>query len=120
MMSITEGQVFIMKSGTNSWAMVEVGMALEIGDIMKTSDTSGALITFFEGSTIELEAGTEVSVVEVDIATDAGSTTIRLDQAIGRTISQVLKLIDPVSVCNHLHRILVSTLNPLWCLTNLW
>ena len=97
MLSIAEGDVFVMKSGTNSWLEAQVGMTLESGDTIKAGDDSRAVITFFEGSTIELEAGTEISVSELSTAIDTGSTTISLKQQIGKTISRVEKLADPAS-----------------------
>ena len=97
MLSITEGDVLIMKSGINSWLEAQVGMTLESGDIIKAGDDSRAVITFFEGSTIELEAGTEISVSELSLAIDTGSTTISLKQEIGKTVSRVEKLADPAS-----------------------
>ena len=96
-LSITKGNVFVMKAGTDSWIEAEVGMSLEAGDAIKTDDFSSAEITFFDGSTIELQAGTEVEVVSLDISTDTGSTTITLEQTIGTTISRVTKLLDPAS-----------------------
>ena len=97
MLSITEGNVFVMKAGTDSWIEAQVGMSLEIGDIVKSGDGSSAEITFFDGSTIELQADTEVEVASLNISTDTGSTTISLKQAIGDTISRVTNLVDPAS-----------------------
>jgi len=97
MLSITEGNIFVMKVGTDSWIEAQVGMSLEIGDIVKSGTNSSAEITFFDGSTIELQAGTEIEVASLDISTDTGSTTISLKQAIGDTISRVTKLVDPAS-----------------------
>ena len=95
--SITEGDVFVMKAGTDSWTEAEVGMSLEVGDSIKTGDNSSAEITFSEGSTIELEADTEIEIASLDIPTDAGSTTITVGQAIGSIIFRVTKVIDPAS-----------------------
>jgi uncharacterized repeat protein (TIGR01451 family) len=97
MLSITEGNVFVMKAGTDSWIEAQVGMSIEPGDIVKSGDSSSAEITFFDGSTIELQAGTEIEVASLDISTDTGSTTISLKQAIGDTVSRVTKLVDPAS-----------------------
>jgi VCBS repeat-containing protein len=97
MLSITEGDVFIMKAGTDNWTEAQVGMSLEAGDSIKTDDSSNAEITFFDGSTIELQAGTEIEVASLDISTDTGSTTISLKQAIGTTISRVTNLVDTAS-----------------------
>jgi hypothetical protein len=96
-LSITEGDVLVMKAGTDSWTEAEVGMSLESGDSIKTGDDSSAKITFFDGSTIELQAGTEIEIASLDISTGTGSTTITLEQAIGNTISRVTKLLDPAS-----------------------
>ena len=96
-LSITEGDVSVMKAGTNDWVEAEVEMELEVGDTIKTGDNSGAEITFFDGSTMELEAGTEIEVISLDLACDTGVTTITLEQMIGTTISRVTKILDPAS-----------------------
>jgi hypothetical protein len=56
-LSIAEGTVSVMKAGSTSWVEAEVGMSLGVGDSIKTSDDSSAEISFFDGSTIELQAG---------------------------------------------------------------
>jgi prepilin-type processing-associated H-X9-DG protein len=86
-----------MKASTGDWVEAEVGTELEVGDSIKTGDNSGANITFFDGSTIELEAGTEIEILSLDIACDTGVTTITLEQMIGTTISRVTKILDPAS-----------------------
>jgi hypothetical protein len=95
--SITEGDVFVMKAGTDSWTEAEVGMSLEVGDSIKTGGNSSAEITFSEGSTIQLEAGTEIEIASLDISTDTGSATVTVEQAIGSIIFRVTKVIDPAS-----------------------
>ena len=66
MLSISEGEVFIMKSGSTDWEEAEVATPLEPGDMLKTDDYSNAVITFFEGSSIELQAGSKVEIVMLD------------------------------------------------------
>ncbi len=95
--SITEGNVSAMKAGTGSWIEAQVGMSLEPGDSVKTGDNSSAEITFFDGSTIELQAGTEIEIASLDISTDTGSITITLKQTIGSIIFRVTKIVDPAS-----------------------
>lgn len=87
----------VMKVGTDTWSKASADMTLEAGDRIKTGVFSRAVITFFEGSTIELKADTEVGVTELSISEDTGSTVIRLWQQIGKTRSRVEKLIDPAS-----------------------
>ncbi len=96
-LSTTGGNVSVMKAGTGSWIEAQVGMSLEPGDSVKTGDDSSAEITFFDGSTIELQAGTEIEIASLDISRDTGSTSITLKQTIGNTISRVTKLVDPAS-----------------------
>jgi hypothetical protein len=86
-----------MKAGTDDWVEAEVEMELEVGDTIKTGDNSGAEITFFDGSTMGLEAGTEIEILSLDLACDTGVTTITLEQMIGDTISRVTKILDPAS-----------------------
>jgi VCBS repeat-containing protein len=86
-----------MKAGTDDWIEAEVEMELEVGDTIKTGDDSGAEITFFDGSTMELETATEIEIISLDLACDTGVTTITLEQTIGTTISRVTKLLDPAS-----------------------
>lgn len=94
LLSIAEGQVLVMKSGNANWIEAEMGTTVELGDTLRAGGDSRAVITFFEGSTIELEAGAEVEVLELGIAEDTGSTIIRLKQIIGNTVSRVQKLAD--------------------------
>jgi uncharacterized repeat protein (TIGR01451 family) len=95
-MSMTEGNIFVKKAGTSSWIAAQVGISLVAGDTVKSGNSSSAKITFFDGSTIELEADTELEVVSLAIST-TGSTTISLKQSIGTTISRVTKLVDSAS-----------------------
>jgi hypothetical protein len=86
-----------MKSHTTSWIKAEVGVTLEPDDTLRTGDNSIAVITFFEGSVVVLEPGTQVSVAKLNIVTETGSTHIGLVQEIGRTVSRVKKLADTAS-----------------------
>jgi hypothetical protein len=96
-LSITEGDVFVMKAGTDDWVEAQVEMELEVGDTIKTGGNSTAEITFFDGSTMELEAGTQIEILSLDLACDTGVTTISLLQMIGDTISRVTEILDPAS-----------------------
>jgi Leucine-rich repeat (LRR) protein len=96
-LTATEGNVSLMKAGTVGWVEAQVGMSLETGDSIKTADNSSAEITFFDGSTIELQSGTEMEIASLDISTDTGSTSVTLQQTIGTTVSRVTKLVDPAS-----------------------
>ena len=96
-LSISEGNVSVMKAGTASWTEAQEGMSLDVGDSIKTGDDSSAEITFSEGSTVELQADTEIELASLDISTGAGPTTIALEQTIGSVIFRVTKIVDAAS-----------------------
>ncbi|UCD21582.1 MAG: FecR domain-containing protein, partial [Chloroflexota bacterium] len=95
-LSVTEGDISVIKEGTDD-SVVVVGTELEVGDTVKTGGNSSAEITFFDGSTMEMEAGTEIEILSLDLACDTGVTSITLEQTMGTTISRVTKLLDPAS-----------------------
>ncbi len=96
-LSMKEGDVFVMETGGDNWIEAQVNLILTAGDAIKVGDDSRAEITFFEGSIIELEAGTIISISELSIAADTGTTTISLNEEVGKTISRVTKLSDQAS-----------------------
>jgi uncharacterized repeat protein (TIGR01451 family) len=93
-LSIVGGDVFVMSPEDNDWVPGKVNMSLDVNSRIKTGDGKAAL-TFFEGSTIELEANTEISLVELGMSGTV--STIKLKQILGNSISRVEKLIDPAS-----------------------
>jgi hypothetical protein len=95
--SSVTGEVSVLKAGTSTWTAAAPGMSLEENDHIRTGPGSNAIITFFEGSTIELAANTEIGVSELGIAEAGNSTLIKLQQEIGTTRSRVEKLVDPAS-----------------------
>ena len=72
-------------------------MSLEVGDSIKTGEDSSAEITFVDGSTIELQAGTEIEIASLDYSANTGSATIVVGQTIGSIIFRVTKIVDPAS-----------------------
>ena len=95
-LSIVDGNVLIQKSGSSDWIDGKEGMTMEAGDTIQTGNESSAKITFFEGSTIELNTGSQLEIASLDVA-QSGTTTILLKQKMGETVSRVIKLADPKS-----------------------
>jgi hypothetical protein len=94
-LSNIQGEVLVKKAGNADWVKVEVKMVLDQGDMIKSGTTADAIITFFDGSTIELKSGTQVEISEL---VKGKTTRIKLKQEIGETISKVKKLVDPASM----------------------
>ena len=69
-------------------------MVLDVVDKIKSGPNSRAVITFFDGSTIELKPDTQLEISELVKGT---ANQIRLKQELGETISTVKKLADPAS-----------------------
>jgi hypothetical protein len=93
-----QGDVQVLKSGKTEWVQAQLQMVLGTGDSLKTGIDSLAVVTFFEGSTIELKASTHIRIAElVQAVKKGGSTAIRLKQEIGETLNTVKKLTDPAS-----------------------
>ena len=94
--SILSGGVEVRETGADNWEQGVDGMILAAGMRIKTAPDSNALLTFFEGSTIKLEPGTDVEIQQLEY-TEGQSTTIVLKQWFGRTWSRVTKMVDPGS-----------------------
>jgi len=94
-LSVTGGKVLVMKPGETEWVSGVQGMTLGVDYKIKTQSGGHAAVTFFEGSTIELEGSTEISLSE--LALDGTASHIGIEQTLGKTVSRVQKLIDPES-----------------------
>ena len=90
-LSVFSGSVEIQSPEETSWQQGTDGMTLAVGDRVRTAIKSGALLTFFEGSTIKLESETDVQIQQVERAQDE-SVRITLKQWLGRTWSRVVKM----------------------------
>jgi VCBS repeat-containing protein len=96
-LSAAAGNVSVINGGTDSWTGAQIGISLDTGDGVRTGDSSSAGITFLDGSTLELQANTEIEIVSLEISTDTDTKTITLQQTIGTTISRVTKLLGTAS-----------------------
>ena len=97
-LSAITGSVQINKSGSGNWSDGQEGMTLAKGDQIKTSDSSTASVTFFDGSVIKLNSDAQISLDELIGKSSTSPKTIKIGQKIGETTSTVVKLIDPASI----------------------
>ena len=96
-LSIVGGNVHVLKTGSNDWSDGKEGMTLETGYKIKTDAGARATITFFDGSTIDLNSDTVISLDELVSKSDSSPKIIKIGQEIGETTSRVVKLVDPAS-----------------------
>lgn len=91
------GVVEIQSAAADGWRSASAGESVEEGDRLRTRPLSGATLVFFDGSTTDLEGGTEVALMRMSALHDDGARVILLHQASGRTYSRVQPLPDPAS-----------------------
>jgi hypothetical protein len=93
-LSIYSGEVEILSPGQEGIQPGIDGMTLEVGTRIITAPDSQALITFFDGSTLNLEPQTDIEIERL-VSDDKQSVNIVLKQYIGKTWSRVIKMADP-------------------------
>jgi len=92
-MTVLRGQVAVVHPDGSAIQPAVTGTVVQIGDEIRTLGDSGALITFFQGSEIELAEQT-VMVVE-SISRQGGVIDVSLKQVIGSSLHRVQRLADP-------------------------
>jgi hypothetical protein len=92
-LSILGGTVEIQAPAEDGIQQGTEGMTLDIGTRVKTAQDSYALLTFFDGSTLKLEPGTDIEIKQLE-RNDGEAITIILKQWMGKTWSRVVKMAD--------------------------
>ena len=90
LLSILDGSASVAR-GTAAFSPAADGDIVNTGDRVQTADRSHAVVTFFDGSTLEIEPATTVQVEEASSAA-SGAIAIRIAQTLGRTWASVQKL----------------------------
>src|SRR6195256_3139722 len=89
-LSILDGSASVAR-GAATFVVASDGDIVNTGDLVQTADRSHAMVTFFDGSTLEIEPATTVQIEEASSAA-GGAIAIRISQTIGRTWASVQKL----------------------------
>ncbi len=90
-LSVLQGQVYLQKGGRGEWIEVLEDFAVGAGDRIRTADASHAVLTFMEDTTTELRALTELTVEELQVATDQ-RVVIRVDLELGEIWNRIAEL----------------------------
>jgi hypothetical protein len=91
-LTVVDGAVLVSHGGAEFTSARE-GVVLAAGDRIRTGTGAAAEITYFEGSSVRLEAETEIVVESLRTEADGG-TVIGMMQTLGRTWHVVTKLIS--------------------------
>ena len=89
-LSILDGSASVAR-GAAPFVVASDGDIVNAGDRVQTADRSHAMVTFFDGSTLEIEPATTVQIEEAASGA-SGAIAIRISQTIGRTWASVQKL----------------------------
>ena len=81
-LTVISGDV-LMRFGAGEFSSAADGAVLYVGSTVRTSSDARAVITLFEGSTVELEPSSDISIEEATI--HGGSTIVQLAQSLGRS-----------------------------------
>jgi hypothetical protein len=81
-LTVISGEV-LARSGNADLAPATDGAVLYVGSTVRTGADARAVITLFEGSTVELEPASDITIEEA--TTRAGSTIVQLAQSLGRS-----------------------------------
>jgi hypothetical protein len=95
-LSVISGTVEVQDEGAGDFRSAEDGETLDVGDRVRTGPDSRALITFFEGSTLEMEPETEVTMERLEGQEEGGFFT-QIGQSLGVTWHRVVEFTDPRS-----------------------
>ncbi|MFC1918109.1 FecR domain-containing protein, partial [Chloroflexota bacterium] len=95
-LSLLSGSAEVQSKDLGIWEIAGDGITLTAGTRIKTTADSHAVLTFFEGSTVKLEPGTDIEIQQMVKGAD-GSDTIVLKLWMGKTWSRVVKMMDPGS-----------------------
>ncbi len=81
-LTVISGDV-LMRFGAGDFSAATDGAVLHVGTTIRTSAGARAVITLFEGSTVELEPASDITIEEA--TTRGGSTIVQLAQSLGRS-----------------------------------
>jgi hypothetical protein len=94
-MTVLRGQVAVVRGDGSATQPAPSGTVVRAGDEIRTLSRSGAAITFFVGTEIEL--GEETTLAVERVARDGGRIDISLRQVFGVSLHRVHALTDPAS-----------------------
>jgi hypothetical protein len=94
-LTVLRGTVNVLRADGSTVGPAASGLDLGIGDQVATLALSKALVTFFDGTEIELEADT--TLVLRDIVVTGTKTAITVESLVGSSVHRVATLVDPGS-----------------------
>ena len=91
-LTVLRGNVGVLRSDGTPISPAASGLTLGRGDQVATIGRSSALVTFFEGS--ELELGGDTTIIIRDLAQEGQRTTVSIQSVVGTIVNRVVTLTD--------------------------
>ena len=95
-LAVLNAGVFAQRTGAPDLSPAFDGEIFSSGDLVRADAQGRAVLTFFEGSTISVEPGSDVRVVSL-VKTSGGGIQVLIEQTLGRTWASVSELATPDS-----------------------
>ena len=96
-MTRLSGVVEVLPFGSEAWRLSSVDDQIDVGDRIRTGSSSAATLVFFDGSTADLGATSDVTIAQMRSRRDGGNKTIVLHQWLGHMHNRVNPLNDTSS-----------------------
>lgn len=94
-LTVLRGTAAVLKADGTPFSPAPSGMTVEVNDQVATLAGSGALVTFFDGSEIEL--GSDAAIIIREMARQGSAVNIRIESIVGSTVHRVVQFADPAS-----------------------
>ena len=95
-LAVLNTDITSQRGGAGDFTTALDGDLLSNGDIVKSSTAGRAVLTFFDGSTLSVETGSQVKVTTLN-RLDNGGIQLTIEQTLGRSWASVQKLKTPDS-----------------------
>jgi len=94
-MTVLSGEVGVLRANGSAVQPAPSGLRVSVGDQVATLGNSGALVTFFEGTELEMAAGATVVIREV--RSSGNEVHITVENVVGGTLGRVTAFVNPNS-----------------------
>src|SRR5215212_8789177 len=91
-LTVLRGAVSVLRGDGTPVAPAASGITVGPGDQVATAGRASALVTFFDGSEVEL--GSDTTIIVHELSSQGGQNTITLESAFGSTVHRVVTLTD--------------------------
>ena len=92
-LTVIRGTVSVVRTDGTAISPATSGLVLAVGDRVATVGRSAALVTFFDGSEVELGADTSIAIHEIQ-ANSSGQITILIENLLGSTVHHIVAFIN--------------------------